>query len=97
MTSKYHCTIHDFETESTGMMQQHIDLEHPGGMAKDAPEDFLVETDRDLSNPYVWEHDDEVIEKQKLTGLVDYRCKDCGLVWREALPEEESTCPEADQ
>lgn len=39
----YHCTIHGVETESRGQMQQHIDLEHPGGAAEDSPDEFLCD------------------------------------------------------
>lgn len=41
----YRCDIHDFETESRGQMQQHIDKHHPGGAAKDRTDEFLVEDD----------------------------------------------------
>lgn len=51
--------------------------------------------ERDLSNPYVWEHDAEVIGENDMTGFKDYRCRDCGAVWREMLDEENSTCPAA--
>ncbi len=54
-------------------------------------------TQRDYSNPYVWDHNDEVVERHRIRGIVDYRCRDCGIVWRECLPEEDSRCPESEQ
>lgn len=39
----YRCDIHDFETNSAGQMEQHIDYEHPGGAAKDALHEFEVD------------------------------------------------------
>lgn len=36
----YYCPIHDFHARLSGSMQQHINHDHPGGMAKDHVSEF---------------------------------------------------------
>lgn len=51
----------------------------------------------DLSNPYCWEHDAELLRGCSYGVRDEFRCPDCGLTWRETLPEEKSTCPPDEQ